>query len=146
MREERAQLRGNQVIDEPYTLWGSIAGDVTAVKGSKFYIRGTIYGDLTILHGGRVHVYGKITGNLLVKDGAKVIISGLIGGDAANEGGRMYIDSLGTIEGHTLTTDDGETTVQTTTHSVEQRAEGQGDEGYTPRRRDDGRGGLTRDD
>ena len=137
MREERGQIRGNQVIDEPYTLWGSIAGDVTAVKGSKFYVRGTIYGDLTILHGGRVHVYGKVTGNLLVKDGAKVIVSGLIGGDAANEGGRMFIDSLGKVEGHTLTTEDGQTTVQTTTASVEQRGEGQGDEPYTPRRRDD---------
>src|SRR5215217_7267901 len=94
MREERGNLRGDQVIEEPYTLWGSIAGNVTALKGSKFYMRGTIYGDLTVLHGGRVHVYGKVTGNLLVKDGAKVIVSGLIGGDAANEGGRMTIDTL----------------------------------------------------
>jgi cytoskeletal protein CcmA (bactofilin family) len=134
MREERGQLRGNQVVDEPFTLWGSIAGDVTAVKGSKLYVRGTIYGDLTILHGGRVHVYGKVTGNLLVKDGAKVIVSGLIGGDAANEGGRMFIDSLGKVEGHTLTTDDGETRVEGVTPSVQERGEGQGDQGYTARR------------
>src|SRR3954453_6036121 len=133
MREEREHVKGNQVIDEPYTLWGSIAGDVTAVKGSKFYVRGTIYGDLTILHGGRVHVYGKVTGNLLVKDGAKVIVSGLIGGDAANEGGGMLIDPLGQVQGHTLTTEDGETVVQTVSHSVEQRGEGQGDDGYSPR-------------
>src|SRR3954465_318232 len=111
MREERGQIRGNQVIDEPYTLWGSIAGGVTAVKGSKFYVRGTIYGDLTVLHGGRVHVSGKGPGHLLVKGGAKVIVSGLIGGDAANEGGRMFIDSLGQVQGHTLTTEDGETVV-----------------------------------
>ena len=137
MREERGQLRGDQVVAEAYTLWGSIAGNVTAVKGSKLYVRGTIYGDLTILHGGRVHVYGKVTGNLLVKDGAKVIVSGLIGGDAANEGGRMYIDALGKVEGHTLTTDDGETKVESAHQSVEQRAEGQSDEPYTPRRRED---------
>ena len=29
MREERGHVKGNVVIDEPYTLWGSIAGDVT---------------------------------------------------------------------------------------------------------------------
>src|SRR3954463_378915 len=137
MREERGHLRGNLVIDEPYTLWGSIAGDVTAVKGSKFYVRGTIYGDLTVLHGGRVHIYGKITGNLLVKDGAKVIVSGLIGGHAANEGGRMRIDTLGKVQGHTLTTEDGETVIETGTESVEQRGEGQGDDGYSPRRREE---------
>ena len=45
MREERGHVKGNIVIDEPYTLWGSIAGNVTAVKGSKFYMRGAIYGE-----------------------------------------------------------------------------------------------------
>jgi predicted acyltransferase (DUF342 family) len=110
MREERGQLRGDQVIGEPYTLWGSIAGDATAVNGSKFYVRGTIYGDLTVLHGGRVHVYGKVTGNLVVKDGAKVIHSGVVGKDAVNMGGRLYIDNLATVMGK-VRTDDGETQV-----------------------------------
>ena len=107
MREERGQLKGDVVIDEPYTLWGSIAGNVTAVKGSKFYARGTIYGDLTVLHGGRVHVYGNVTGNLLVKDGAKVIHSGTVGGDAINRGGRLYVDAFGKIRGE-LKTEEGE--------------------------------------
>src|ERR1044072_2671896 len=92
MREERGNLRGDGVIDEPYTLWGSIAGDVTAGKGSKFYVRGMIYGNLTVLHGGRVHVFGNVTGHLTVKDGAKVIHSGVLGGDAVNQGGRPYVD------------------------------------------------------
>ncbi len=121
MREERGQIRGNVVIDEAYTLWGSIAGNVTALKGSKFYARGTIYGDLTVLHGGRVHVYGKVTGNLVVKDGAKVIHSGIVGGDAINEGGRLYIDSAGKVMGHTLTSEDGETKVETDQRSVQER-------------------------
>src|SRR5437763_1388783 len=56
MREERGQLRGDQVIGEAYTLWGSIAGNATAIKGSKFYVRGTVYGDLDVLVGGRVDV------------------------------------------------------------------------------------------
>ena len=109
-KEERGQLKGDQVIEQPYTLWGSIAGNVTATKGSKFYVRGTIYGDLTVLHGGRVHVYGKVTGNLLVKDGAKVIVSGVIGKDAINEGGRLYVDSLAEVMGK-VHTEDGETQV-----------------------------------
>src|SRR5678816_1644933 len=99
MREERGHVKGNIVIDEPYTLWGSIAGNVTAVKGSKFYMRGAIYGDLTVLHGGRVHVYGNITGDLNVKDGAKVIHSGVLGGNANNFGGRLYIDAKAKVEG-----------------------------------------------
>jgi len=110
MKEERGQLKGEQVIDGPYTLWGSIAGDVTAINGSKFYARGTIYGDLTVLHGGRVHVYGNVTGTLTVKDGAKVIVSGQIGRDAVNLGGRLYVDASAVIHGK-VRSDEGETQV-----------------------------------
>jgi len=110
MREERGQLRGDQVVSEAYTLWGAIAGNVTATKGSKFYVRGTIYGDLEVLVGGRVHVYGKVTGSLIVKDGAKVIVSGIIGKDAVNEGGRLYVDASAEIMG-AVRTEDGETQV-----------------------------------
>jgi len=60
MREEWGELQGNQILGEPYTLWGSVAGDVTVVKGAKFYMRGSVYGDLTVL-GGRVRVLGKVT-------------------------------------------------------------------------------------
>src|SRR5687767_7890723 len=111
MREERGQLKGDVVINEPYTLWGSVAGDVTAVKGSKFYMRGTIYGSLTVLHGGRVHIYGKVTGNLLVKDGSKVIHSGTVGGDAVNEGGRLYIENIAKVYGQVVT-NEGETEIE----------------------------------
>jgi cytoskeletal protein CcmA (bactofilin family) len=110
MREERGQLRGDQLIEEPFTLWGSIAGNVTALNKSKFYARGTIYGDLTVQHGGRVHVYGNVTGTLTVKDGAKVIVSGNIGKDAVNAGGRLYLEAAATVGGKVIT-DDGETQV-----------------------------------
>jgi cytoskeletal protein CcmA (bactofilin family) len=112
MREERGHLRGDVVIDEAYTLWGTIAGDVTAVQGSKFYLRGMIYGSLTVLHGGRVHVYGNVTGDLTVKDGAKVIHSGVLGGNARNEGGRLYIDKIAKVLGNIKTEDDGQTTIE----------------------------------
>ena len=98
------------MVSEPYTLWGSVAGNVTATNGSKFYVRGTIYGDLTLLVGGRCHVYGKVTGNLVVKDGAKVIVSGIVGKDAVNEGGRLYVDANAEIMGR-VRTEDGETQV-----------------------------------
>jgi cytoskeletal protein CcmA (bactofilin family) len=109
-KEERGQLRGDQVIDQPYTLWGSIAGNVTAIQGSKFYCRGTIYGDLTVLHGGRVHVFGQVTGTLTVKDGAKVILSGSVGKDARNLGGRLYLEGSASVQGDVVT-DEGETQV-----------------------------------
>jgi cytoskeletal protein CcmA (bactofilin family) len=111
MREERGHLRGDLVIDEPYTLWGSIAGDVTAVKGSKFYVRGPIYGSLTVLHGGRVHVFGNVTGDLVVKDGAKVIHSGVVGGDCVNQGGRLYVDKIAKTLGD-IRTEEGKTTIE----------------------------------
>lgn len=110
MREERGQLRGDQVIDQPFTLWGSVVGSVTAIQGSKFYARGTIYGDLTVLHGGRVHVFGNVTGSLTVKDGAKVIVSGHVGKDCLNLGGRLYLDSAAVVNGR-VKTEDGETQV-----------------------------------
>src|SRR5687767_10112739 len=102
-KEERGQLRGDQTIEQPYTLWGSIAGNVTAVKGSKFYMRGTIYGSLTVLHRGRVHVFGNITGDLIVKDGAKVIHEGVVGGDAINQGGRLYVRGKAKVMGKVRT-------------------------------------------
>ena len=111
MREERGHVKGNVVIDEPYTLWGSIAGNVTAVKGSKFYMRGAIYGDLTVLHGGRVHVYGNITGDLNVKDGAKVIHSGICGRDVVNNGGRLVVEAIAKVLGK-VRTKSGETKLE----------------------------------
>lgn len=132
MREERGQLRGDQVIDEPFTLWGSIAGNVTAIKGSKFYARGTIYGALTVLHGGRVHIYGKVTGDLIVKSGAKVIHSGVVGGDTLNEGGRLYIDAAGKVLGDVKTTEDGDTQIETDPRSVRERR-ARTDAGYPTR-------------
>lgn len=110
MQEERGHVQGDQLIEQQYTLWGSINGNVTATKGSKFYARGTIYGDLTVLYGGRVHVYGQVTGTLTVKDGAKVIVSGVVGKDAVNLGGRMYLDASAKVGGKVVT-DDGETQV-----------------------------------
>jgi len=108
MREERGEIEGRQTIDEPYTLWGSIRGDVLAKQGAKLYIRGTIQGDLTVADGGRVHVYGMVTGDLVARAGAKVIVSGRIRGNVVNDWGRIYIDSLGNVEG--TVSGDGETT------------------------------------
>ncbi|MDB5297386.1 MAG: hypothetical protein JWO31_3369 [Phycisphaerales bacterium] len=109
-REERGQITGDLTIEQPYTLWGTIDGNVTAIKGSKFYCRGTIYGNLTVLHGGRVHVYGSVTGDLIVKDGAKVIVSGVVGKYARNLGGRLYLEASANVQGDVLT-EDGETQV-----------------------------------
>lgn len=110
MRQEREALSGDQIIDDPCTLWGTVAGNVTAVKGSKLYVRGSIFGDLTVEDGGRVHVFGHISSNLVVMPGAKVIHSGTVLGDAINLGGRLYIDSIGHVAGKVKTID-GETTI-----------------------------------
>lgn len=111
MREERDSLTGDQIIGEPYTLWGSISGNVTAVGGSKLYVRGAIYGNLTVENGGRVHVYGHVQGNLTVMAGAKVVHSGILGGDAVNRGGRLYIDEIAQVLG-VVRTVDGETNIE----------------------------------
>ena len=111
MREERGHLAGDIAINEPYTLWGSIAGNVSVGKGGKFYMRGAIYGNLTVLSGGRVHIFGNVSGNLTVADKSKVIHSGTLGGDATNRGGRLYIDATGKVLGKVKTLD-GETTIE----------------------------------
>jgi len=111
MREERGTVAGNITIEEPYTLWGSIAGDVTAGEGSKFYMRGAIYGSLTVKRGGRVHVFGNISGDLTVHAKSKVIHSGVVGGDVTNLGGRLYIDATGQVVGRVRTLA-GETTIE----------------------------------
>ena len=111
MREERGHIGGDIAINEPYTLWGSIAGNVTAGKGAKLYIRGAIYGNLSVLPGGRVHIFGNISGNLALSEKTKVIHSGTLGGDATNRGGRLYIEATAKILGK-LRTLDGETTIE----------------------------------
>ena len=111
MREERGNISGNLVISEPFTLWGSIAGDVTAAQGAKFYVRGAIYGNLIVTPGGRVHVFGNISGDLTVAPKAKVIHSGILGGDALNNGGRLYIDATAQVAGRVRTMA-GETSIE----------------------------------
>jgi len=108
MREERGQIVGDVVVYEPFTLWGSIAGNVKVMKGGKLYLRGSVYGDLTVEPGGRVHIYGNLTGALNVQKKAKVIHSGIIGGNAINTGGRLYIESMAKVYGK-IRTDSGET-------------------------------------
>lgn len=108
MREERGQIVGDVVVYEPFTLWGSVGGNVSVIKDGKFYHRGSIYGDLIVEAGGRVHIFGNITGNLLVKEGAKVIVSGVIGGNAVNEGGRLFVEKTAQITGR-VKTKSGET-------------------------------------
>jgi cytoskeletal protein CcmA (bactofilin family) len=111
MREERGNIAGDIVIKEPYTLWGSIAGTVTALEGSKFYMRGAIYGNLEAENGGRIHVLGNISGNVAVKPGSKVIIGGNIGGDVINHGGRLFIENTAHVLGK-VKTHSGETKIE----------------------------------
>ena len=103
MREERGQIRGDVVVYEEFTLWGSIGGNVTVIKGGKFYVRGIIHGDLVLENGGRVHVLGNVNGNVIVHPGAKLVHSGNIGGDVTNLGGRFYVNRTGTIAGKVKT-------------------------------------------
>lgn len=99
MREERGQIPGDVVVYEPFTLWGSVGGDVTVIKGGKLYVRGAVYGDMRVESGGRVHVLGVVSGNLVVLEGAKVIVSGQVGKDATNLGGRLHIDAKAIVHG-----------------------------------------------
>jgi hypothetical protein len=111
MREERGHLGGDVSIIEPYTLWGSIAGNVSVGKGGKFYVRGAIYGNLSVLPGGRVHIFGNVSGSLTLAEKTKVVHSGTLGGDAINRGGRLYIDAIGKVLGRVKTVS-GETTIE----------------------------------
>jgi cytoskeletal protein CcmA (bactofilin family) len=111
MREERGNIAGNVVITEPYTLWGSIAGNVTISDGGKVYIRGAIYGNMTVTPGGRAHIFGNVSGNLTIAVKTKVIHSGILGGDAINNGGRLYIDANAKVLGK-VKTYDGDTTIE----------------------------------
>ncbi|MFI5378865.1 MAG: hypothetical protein ACHRHE_06195 [Tepidisphaerales bacterium] len=110
MKEERGQIAGNQIISEPFTLWGSIGGEVIVVDGGKMYVRGAIYGLLSVEKGGRVHILGNVSGDLRVARGAKVIVSGIIGGDCTNNGGRLYVDETARILGK-VRTRSGETKI-----------------------------------
>ena len=112
MREERGKLKCNLVINELYTLWGMIVGNVKVIHGGKLYLRGSIYGDLTVEYGGRVHIFGNLQGTLIVKDGAKVIHSGVVGGDIHNRGGRIFIELVAKTMGK-IKTKSGDTTFET---------------------------------
>ena len=103
MREERGTVSGDVLVYEPYTLWGSIGGNVRVIERGKFYVRGAIYGDLTVEYGGRCHIFGRVTGNLTVLKGAKVIHSGVLGGDITNDGGRVYVEKGAQVVGKVKT-------------------------------------------
>ena len=92
MREERGNIAGDIVVNEEFTLWGVILGNVKVVNEGKFYIRGSVYGNLIVDRGGRVHIFGQVTGNVRLEKYSKTINSGLVGGDLINEGGRYFGD------------------------------------------------------
>lgn len=108
MREERGTVSGEVVVYEPYTLWGSILGNVRVVDGGKFYVRGLVYGDVDVEPGGRMHVLGRVSGDVRLARGTKVILGGLVGGKVTNEGGRLYVE-LGTVVEGKIITRAGET-------------------------------------
>ena len=110
-KQERANLAGDQVFADALEFLGKVTGNVRIVDGGKVYLRGAIYGDLTVEDGARVHIYGHISGDLTVHTGAKVIHSGLIGGNAINDGGRLYVDVDGRVNGK-VRTHDGETRIE----------------------------------
>jgi predicted acyltransferase (DUF342 family) len=99
MREERGLVKGDVVVYEPFTLWGTISGNVKVIDGGKLYVRGAVYGDLDIEDEGRCHVYGTVSGKLVVHQGAKVIHSGVLGGDAVNRGGYLLIEKTAKVMG-----------------------------------------------
>lgn len=99
MREERGTISGDVVVHEPYTLWGTILGNVRVIDGAKFYIRGMVYGNVDVEPGGRMHLFGRISGKVHIGRGTKVILSGVVGGDVTNEGGRLYLDEGGIVDG-----------------------------------------------
>src|SRR5437868_5017185 len=103
MREERGQIAGDMIIYEPFELWGHVGGNVTVVKGGKFYLRGAIYGNLIIEQGGRVHIYGQVKGNVTLAENTKLIHSGVIGGDLINNGGRLYVERAAKVGGKVKT-------------------------------------------
>lgn len=103
MREERGQVPGDVVVYEPFTLWGSVGGNVSVIAGGKFYLRGSVYGNLTVEPGGRAHILGTLSGDLTVHENAKVIVSGIVGRDAVNQGGRLFLDRSAKVLGKVRT-------------------------------------------
>src|SRR4051812_2719194 len=79
MRDERGKISGDLTISEPYTLWGSLAGNVSVVEGGKFYLRGSIYGNVVVEPGGRAHLLGNVSENLTVCQEGKAILGGALG-------------------------------------------------------------------
>lgn len=112
MREERGRVTGPIEVAEPYTLWGTVHGDVKVLDGGKMYVRGNIFGDLIVDFGGRVHIFGHVSGDVLIFRGTKVINSGTIGGNCTNKGGRFYQDTHGSTIGKIKTEDAGKTVVE----------------------------------
>ena len=111
MREERNRVQGDVIVDEAYTLWGSISGDCRVMTNGKMYVRGAIHGDLRVEEGGRVHIFGNVGGNLYVGRKAKVINSGTVVGNATNDGGRLFVEADAKILGHVKTLG-GETKIE----------------------------------
>ena len=99
MREERAQIAGDLIVNEPLELWGNVGGNVTVVEGGKFYLRGSILGNMSVQYGGRVHIYGQVHGDVILFDNTKVIHSGRIGGNLINDGGRLFIETKSHVDG-----------------------------------------------
>ena len=103
MKEERGRINGDITINEPYTLWGTVGGDLRVVEGGKVYVRGNVVGDLICDFKGRVHVYGHVGGDIILFRGAKLILSGVCAGNVQNQNARFYTDENGQVLGRVKT-------------------------------------------
>ncbi|MEL7240512.1 MAG: hypothetical protein AAGK78_16770, partial [Planctomycetota bacterium] len=103
VKEERGRVDGDITINEPYTLWGSVTGDLRVVEGGKVYVRGNVGQDLIVDFKGRVHVYGHVGGNIVLFRGAKLILSGVCAGNVENKNARFYTDEHGKVLGKVKT-------------------------------------------
>src|ERR1700733_8922198 len=92
MRKERNKIVGDQTINELYTLWGMIVGNVTVVEGGKLYLRGSIFGSLSIAPGGRAYFFGWVRGAVAAEKKARLLDRGSVVGHLISRGGRIHFD------------------------------------------------------
>lgn len=90
MKTIREKHSGNMVIQEPFEVFGMVAGDIVVEAGG-----------LLILH-------GMCTECMTLKEGGEATIHGTVSGDVVNDGGTLSIH--GQVHG-TLVELRGETTV-----------------------------------
>ena len=100
MKAEHGKIEGNVIVNEEWSLFGMVTGNISIQTGGQLYLHGMCCENVVLYEGSRVFIYGIVTGNVYNR-GGYLEVYGMIIGNLHDEEGKTYVDNKAIIHGKT---------------------------------------------